>query len=79
MGAAHETLLKASMPVNREVGLTDPTKHRAVPVKKATTKRRTATPVQQSRVAMPQMRRAERWMVLTSWDGTGRPENGASP
>ena len=24
MGAAHETLLKASMPVNREVGLTDP-------------------------------------------------------
>ena len=42
-------------------------------MKKATTKRRTATPVQQSRVAMPQMRRAERWMVLTSWDGTERP------
>ena len=73
MGAAHETLLKASMPVNREVGLTGPVKQTAVPVKKARTKRHNATPVLQSRVAMPQMRRAERWMVLTSWGGTERP------
>ena len=73
MGAAHETLLKASMPVNREVGLTGPVKQTAVPVKKARTKRHNATPVLQSRVAMPQMRRTERLMMLTSWDGTERP------
>ena len=74
MGAAHETLLKASMPVNRltserETGLTDAAKQPAVPVKKAATKRHSAPPVLQSRIAMPQMRRADRWLVLTSWDG----------
>jgi bla regulator protein blaR1 len=76
MGAAHETLLKASMPVNRETGLTDAIKP-TVPVKKAATKRHSAPPVLQSRAVrnvMPQMRRAEHWMVLTSWDGMEREE-----
>jgi hypothetical protein len=74
IGAAHETLLKASMPVNREPGLTDhPAKRPAVPVKKAAAKRHSAPPVLQSRIAMPQMRRAEHWVVLTSWEEQERP------
>jgi hypothetical protein len=73
-GAAHETLLKASMPVNREVGLIDATKRPTVPVKKAATKRHNNAPtVLQSRVAMPQVRRADRWLVLTSWEEQERP------
>jgi beta-lactamase regulating signal transducer with metallopeptidase domain len=85
MGAAHETLLKASMPVGRETGretgseisLPDAIKQPAVPVKKAATKRHSASPVLQSRAVrnvMPQMRRAEHWVVLTSWDGMEREQ-----
>jgi beta-lactamase regulating signal transducer with metallopeptidase domain len=74
IGAAHETLLKASMPVNRELGLIDhPIKRPPVPVKKAVTKRHSAPSVLQSRIAMPRMRRAERWVVLTSWEEQERP------
>jgi hypothetical protein len=72
-GAAHETLLKASMPVNRETGLADALKRPTVPVKKAATKRHSAPPMLQSRIAMPQMRRAEHWVVLTSWEEQERP------
>jgi hypothetical protein len=70
IGAAHETLLKASMPVNREP---DAIKRPAVPVKKAAAKRHSAPSVLQSRIAMSQMRRAERWVVLTSWEEQERP------
>jgi beta-lactamase regulating signal transducer with metallopeptidase domain len=77
MGAARETLLKASMPVDRvtgrETGLTDAIKQPSVPAKKAVTKRHSAPPVLQSRIAMPQMRRADHWVVLTSWEEQERP------
>jgi beta-lactamase regulating signal transducer with metallopeptidase domain len=75
IGAAHETLLKASMPVNRETGLTGAIKP-TVPVKKAATKRHSAPPVLQSRAVrnvMPQIRRAEHWVMLTSWEEQERP------
>ena len=66
-GAAHETLLKASMPVDRGVrsGETMPKQQRAA-----------SAPVlmrsSQSRTHSPRTRRAEGWVVLTSWDGTSR-------
>lgn len=66
-GAAHETLLKASMPVDRGVrsGETMPKQQRAA-----------SAPVlmrsSQSRTHAPRTRRAEGWVVLTSWDGTSR-------
>ena len=65
IGAPHETLLKASMPVTpaTRVGSTKPPK---VPAKKIVHKRHSAPPVLQSRVAMPVMHRAERLVVLTS-------------
>jgi hypothetical protein len=69
-GAAHETLLKASMPVNREPAAI---KRPPVPVKKAVTKRHSAPPMLQSRVAIPQMRRSDHWVVLTSWEDQERP------
>jgi beta-lactamase regulating signal transducer with metallopeptidase domain len=73
-GAAHETLLKASMPVNRETDLTRAIKRPAVQAQKAATKRHSAPPVLQSRVAMPQhVRRAEHWVVLASWEEQERP------
>jgi hypothetical protein len=72
-GAAHETLLKASLPVNRETDLTKAIKRPAVPAKKAATKRHSAPPVLQSRIAMPQVRRAQHWVVLASWEEQERP------
>jgi BlaR1 peptidase M56 len=69
-GAAHETLLKASMPVDRGVrevrsGQTMPKQRRGV-----------STPMlmrsSQSRAHAPRMRRVGRWLVLTSWDGMER-------
>jgi hypothetical protein len=70
LGAAHETLLKASMPADRgdrgvRSGETMPKQRRAA-----------STPVlmrsPQSRAHAPRMRRAAGWLVLTSWDGTER-------
>jgi hypothetical protein len=72
-GAAHETLLKASMPVNQETDLTNAIKRPAVPTKKAATKRHSAPPMLQSRIAMPQVRRAQHWVVLASWEEQERP------
>jgi bla regulator protein blaR1 len=72
-GAPHETLLKATMPVSRGTALTDTPEHSVVPVKKAATKRRRVPPVVQSRVAIPDVRSAQRLVVLTSWDETERP------
>ena len=72
-GAAHETLLKASMPVNRETVLTNAIKRPAIPAKKAATKRHSAPPVLQRRIAMPQGRRAGHWVVLASWEEQERP------
>ena len=69
----HETLLKASMPVNPPSSLTDSTKRPAVPSKKVVSKRRSAPPVLQSRVRMRQMSHTERWVVLTSWQETEMP------
>jgi beta-lactamase regulating signal transducer with metallopeptidase domain len=71
---AHEILLKASMPVNREHGaatsMDRPVSLDAVPTgKKAVVKHRIAkgTPVLQTRVSMPRRQRAEGWIVLTTW------------
>jgi hypothetical protein len=66
VGAAHETLLKASMPVDRGLRLIHP-------VKKAVMKRRghATTPMllrsSQSRVDAPHARHAQGWVVLASW------------
>ena len=78
MGAPHETLLKASMPVTPANAVGAPTlaqepKVSAISAKKTVRKRHVAPPVLQSRVAMPQMRRSERLVVLTSWDEMGPP------
>jgi hypothetical protein len=82
-GAAHETLLKASMPVNglttgglttgRKTGLTtDAIKQSTVPVKKAA--RHNASSVLRVRtVTLKQTQRADRWVVLTSWEEQERP------
>jgi beta-lactamase regulating signal transducer with metallopeptidase domain len=77
-GVPHETLLKASMPVNRQAALmnrepANSIKRPSVPVKKAAAKRRRVPPVLQSRVAMPELRRAQGVVVLTSWDEAERP------
>ena len=66
-GAAHETLLKASMPVDREVrsGETMPKQQGAASAAVLMRSSRT-------RARAPRMRRAEGWVVLTSWDGTSR-------
>jgi beta-lactamase regulating signal transducer with metallopeptidase domain len=70
---AHETLLKASMPVDRGVRpvQTMAKQRRAVSAPGAV-----SAPVlmrsSQSRTHAPRMRRAERLVVLTSWDGMGR-------
>ena len=70
-GAAHETLLKASMPV-------DSTSHTLPPAKHVAAKRRRAAsaPVmmraKQNRAAMQEPRQMQRWVVLTSWDGSAR-------
>jgi BlaR1 peptidase M56 len=71
-GLPHETLLKASMPVNSGAALTNSSKP-AVPAKKIVKKHHRVTPVIQSRVAMPEVRRAQGVVMLTSWDGTERP------
>jgi len=64
-GVAHETLLKASMPV-RHGGSVDSVKHPAVPVKKPV-KKRPSSPVLQSRVSMSRSRGVQGWVVLTTW------------
>ena len=78
VAGAHETLLKASMPVNRERGSaasTSTSKVRAasprvIPVvKKAVVK---SDPVLQTRVSMPRTHRAEGWIVLTTWQVPAR-------
>jgi hypothetical protein len=63
---AHETLLKASMPVS---GGVRPVTRPTTAVKKAVSKHsnRPTTPVLQSRVGMRQMSRSDGWVVLTSW------------
>jgi hypothetical protein len=77
MGAvagAHETLLKASMPVSRERGSATSAVRAASPrviptVKKAVVKH---DPVLQTRVSMPRTRRSESWIVLTTWQAPAR-------
>ena len=70
-GTAHETLLKASMPV-------DSTSHTLPPAKHVAAKRRRAAsaPVmmraKQIRAAVQEPRQMQRWIVLTSWDGSAR-------
>jgi beta-lactamase regulating signal transducer with metallopeptidase domain len=73
VGAANETLLKASMPVNRGSLPVNSESRPVSPVKKAMAKRRDhgVSPVLQSRVAFSQARRERRpvqgWIVLTTW------------
>jgi hypothetical protein len=69
-GAAHETLLKASMPVKREFR----------PIDRTTTKSQTAghraasaSPLVRSRRVHAGAQRAHQLMVLTSWQGQERP------
>jgi beta-lactamase regulating signal transducer with metallopeptidase domain len=80
IGAPHETLLKASMPVTsaNTIGVTKLAKISAisakVPAKKGVRKRHVVpATVVQSRVSMPRMHRAERLVVLTSWEEMGPP------
>jgi hypothetical protein len=72
-GMPHETLMKASMPVNRGAALTDSPQAPAVPVKKVVKKHHRVPPVVQSRVRMPALRHAQGVVVLTSWAETERP------
>jgi beta-lactamase regulating signal transducer with metallopeptidase domain len=69
-GAAHETLLKASLPVKREFR----------PIDRTTTKTQTAghraasaSPLVRSRRVHAGAQRAHQLMVLTSWQGQERP------
>jgi hypothetical protein len=70
-GGAHETLLKASMPV-------DSTRHTLPLAKHVAAKRhRTAPPpvlvrAKQNRAAMQEPQQMQRWVVLTTWDGSAR-------
>jgi beta-lactamase regulating signal transducer with metallopeptidase domain len=70
-GMAHETLLKASMPVGQRTGAVDSVKHPAVPVKKPV-KKRANSPVLQSRVSMSRNRGVQSWVVLTTWQESTR-------
>ncbi len=65
---AHATLLKASMPVNHPVA--------AMPVAAKTKHRRKSSVLPgtlQSRVDAQQVRKAQRWVVLTTWEQQERP------
>jgi hypothetical protein len=66
-GGAHQTLLKATMPVDsgvRPAASQPPGKHR----------RGVAAPaVHRTRVDRASVERSRGWMVLTSWDGSDRP------
>jgi beta-lactamase regulating signal transducer with metallopeptidase domain len=65
---AHATLLKASMPVNSRVApVAVKAKHRRVVRAKA------APRTLESRVDMPVVRRAQGWVVLTTWEEQERP------
>lgn len=68
-GGAHETLLKATMPVTGGVRPVATADRQAVTAKKAISKRSNhrVPPVLQSRVSMRQTTRAEAWVVLASW------------
>jgi BlaR1 peptidase M56 len=70
-GVAHETLLKASMPVGTATQIpqhkTQVTAKRRRPMHAASLMR-----VKQNR-AMQQTRQMERWVVLTSWEESSRP------
>jgi len=63
-GAAHETLLKASMPVDRGIHPVKSTvvKHRRAPVRNSV--------LQRSRQDSAGVRPTRGWVVLTSWDGS---------
>jgi hypothetical protein len=65
-GAARETLMKASMPVDREARPVSPTavKHRRSSQNAV---------LRRSRQSRAGVQRVRGWVVLTSWDGTERP------
>jgi len=66
--AAHETLLKASMPVERGLRFGEAmTKPRSAVPNPTLARRPSANRAHASRP-----RQAQRWVVLTSWDGTER-------
>jgi BlaR1 peptidase M56 len=66
-GVAHETLLKASMPMDRGIHPVKPTvvKHRRAAVRNSV--------LQRSRQDSAGVRAARGWVVLTSWDEPERP------
>lgn len=66
---AHATLLKASMPVSSPVApVAVKAKHRRVVQAKAVPR------TLESRVHMPAVRRAQGWVVLTTWEEQARPK-----
>jgi hypothetical protein len=71
-GGTHETLLKASMPVNS-------TRQTLLSARRVAAKRRrsASAPVmmraKQNRAAMQEPQKMQRWVVLTSWDQWARP------
>ncbi len=65
---AHATLLKASMPVNPPVA---PVVVKAKP--RRVVRAKAAVRTLESRVDMPVVRRAQGWVVLTTWEEQERP------
>ncbi len=69
-GAPHQTLLKASMPVNSS--------RRALPVKRTAAKSHRSVPkpilvqAKQNRAMVQGPQQLQRWVVLTAWDGSAR-------
>jgi hypothetical protein len=69
-GAAHETLLKASMPVDRaDRGVRS---GQAIPKQRRAVSGAMLMRSSENRPHTPRMRRAQGWLVLTSWDGMER-------
>jgi hypothetical protein len=68
--AAHETLLKASMPVDRGSRPVSPVSATVVKHRRAAVRNSVLQRSRQNRVGAKQVRG---WVVLTSWDGPERP------
>jgi hypothetical protein len=71
-GGTHETLLKASMPVN-STRQTLPSARRVAAKRRRTASAPVMMRAKQNRAAMQEPQKMQRWVVLTSWDQWARP------
>ncbi len=71
-GAAHETLLKASMPVD-SARRTLPTARRVAAKRRRAVSGPVVMHAKQNRAAVQEPRQMQRWVVLTSWQESARP------